>query len=214
VLAVADGHGDDTEGVVEATFDVVEGITGGTAIPGGGAATASGSSISSSGKSGNCSSKGEAGTPAKLFGTAGFADVPAAGNTSADEPNAVLPVSGEVARTPEVAPLDAPSSGINTKSFDAVLTLDAGAASAPTGPLADCFPADEVAPAATAMGLVVLFVPIVEASFAAVVDAEALREVEAPVVADTLEGGAAASLIGTPTGLEVPADVGLTPAAA
>jgi len=139
-LGVADVHGDDTDGVVDAAVDVAEGVNGGTDIPGGGAATASGSSISSNGKSGNCSSKGEgdAGSPAKPLGMAGLADVPVADNADADVGTAAG--SGDVADAPEVAPLDAPSSGINTKSLDGLLAVDAGVVVAivptPTGPMA------------------------------------------------------------------------------
>jgi hypothetical protein len=138
-LGVADVHGDDTDGVVDAAVEVAEGVNGGTDIPGGGAATASGSSISSNGKSGNCSSKGEgeAGSPAKPLGTAGLADVPVADNADADVGTAAG--SGDVADAPEVAPLHAPSSGINTKSFDGSLAVGAGVAVAfvptPTGPM-------------------------------------------------------------------------------
>jgi hypothetical protein len=138
-LGVADDHGDDTDGVVDAAVDVAEGVNGGTDIPGGGAATASGSSISSNGKSGNCSSKGEGetGSPAKPLGTAGLADVSVADNADADVGTAAG--SGDVADAPEVAPLDASSSGINTKSFDGLLAVGAGVAVAfvptPTGPM-------------------------------------------------------------------------------
>jgi hypothetical protein len=133
------------------------------------------------------------------LGTGGLADVPVAGNAATEVEAAG---SGNVADTPEVAPLDAPTSGINTKSFDGLLAVGAGVA---------------VAVVPTPTGLMVFFVPVVEASFAATVDDEAPREFEAPAVVDTLEEGAAAPLIGTPTGFEVPADIGpvrLTPAPA
>jgi len=69
---------------------------------------------------------------------AGLADVPVADNADADVGTAAG--SGDVADAPEVAPLDAPSSGINTKSLDGLLAVDAGVVVAivptPTGPMA------------------------------------------------------------------------------
>lgn len=81
--------------------------------PGGGAATASGSSISSSGKSGNCSWNGEAGTPAKPFGTAVLTGTVDAAGTGAGAGAAVAvavaaapPVNGFAAAesSPEATP--------------------------------------------------------------------------------------------------------------
>lgn len=221
----------------------------GTDIPGGGAATASGSSISSNGRSGNCSSKGETGTPANPFGTLGLADAPVA-----DGAGAVL-VDVEVVCNPGVVPPAAPSLCVRTKSIDELAAeFDAPAAAAPEPPFAnpaaedpaaaelalfnpavtepgpaeaelevperpltelalpvpvravlaepitDDFPAGEVVPVATPIGRVAFFEPVVAASPDDVAPYEA-----APAVPDTLEEGAAAPPIRTPTGLEAAA---------
>jgi hypothetical protein len=79
-----------------------EAVDGGMDIPGGGAATASGSSISSNGRSGNCSWKGETGTPANPFGTAVFADVSVAGSAGINESEAAAPSGSKTKSGDEV----------------------------------------------------------------------------------------------------------------
>jgi hypothetical protein len=240
----------------EGVAGVVDGVDGGTDIPGGGAATASGSSISSNGKSGSCSSKGETGTPAKPFGTAGLADAPIVAGAVVNEPDAAEFAAGKVGCGPVVANS---SRGVSKKSVDEVVGCEDPVAAEPVAavpvttesvpepaasdpalaeptwvepaviepapaepavaepvateparadpaePIADVFAAGEFPPTATPTGLIAFLVPAVAASFDDVPDDDALREA-APAVPDTFEG--VILPVGTPTGLEVPAEAG------
>jgi hypothetical protein len=92
----ADAIGADVGGIGSAEVRIVVGAEAGDAadIPGGGDATASGSSISSSGRSGSCSSKGEAGTPAKASGKLGLTAVAEAADVLVDPDGAWNPDAG------------------------------------------------------------------------------------------------------------------------
>jgi hypothetical protein len=205
--AVGVGVQVDAPAGAEGVAGVEDGVDGGTDIPGGGAATASGSSISSNGKSGSCSSKGETGTPAKPFGTAGLADAPIVDGAVVDEPDAAEFAAGKVACDPVVA---TSSRGVSKKSVDEVAGCEDPVAAEParadpTESIADGFAAGEFPPAATPTGLIAFLVLVVAASFDDVPDDGALREA-APAAPDTFEG--VVPPVGTPTGLEVPAEAG------
>lgn len=178
------GADSQVDGAAGATGGADPKVDGGATIPGGGDATASGSSISSSGKSGSCSSKGEIGTPAKPFGTTGFTGVPVTDGAAADEPD---------------------EAGFAVASFacgPVVATASRGVAAG--GTEADVFAGVATPPGATAIGLVGFFVPVAAASLDVVLDDGALREAAAPAAPDTFEG--VGLPVGTPTGLEVPAE--------
>jgi hypothetical protein len=207
-------------------------------IPGGGDATTSGSSISSNGKSANASSKGATGTPAKPFGNASLAAEPVAAapaaeppipkavavDPKADEAPPVEPmVAGSAAAVPEPPPRSA-AAVIGTEAVALLVALAPEAlelatpepdfveaavtgfelvALVPVTPVespAGGFPVGELTPGANPTGLIAFSVPVAATSLddvlgeAARAGAEALEEV--------------APLIGTPTGLEVPADAG------
>ena len=213
----ADAQVEDPSGA-EGTGDFDGAVDCGTTVPGGGDATASGSSISSSGKSGSCSSKGEIGTPAKPFGTAGFADASVAtssrgvseksvdGPVSLEVPVATVPVPAalEAAIVDPAAPKPVAPEPVAPEAAAAVgLVAAAGpvaagfvpAVPARAGlpePAADGFVASELPPAETPIGFMVFFVPVVAASLIGALGNGALREAAPAAAADTFAFRAAA----------------------
>jgi hypothetical protein len=211
-------------------------------IPGGGDATTSGSSTSSNGKSGSCSSKGATGTPAKPFGTEGWAAELVAAAPAAEPPaSRAVAVDSEADEAPPVAPMlsgpaaavsepPTPAAAVNgseavalganepvleptvagfplaerpaTAPAVAGFELAALVRVTPVESPAGGFPVGELMPGTNPTGLIGFLMPVAAGSLddvlcdVASAGTGALEEVVAP-------------LVGTPTGLEVPAGAGI-----
>jgi len=126
-------------------------------------------------------------------------------STGAESRSAKPGADGPEAAEPPLAKPDAAGLAAAEPALAELAAAELAAAELPRAelpePTADGFPAGELMPVATPTGLIVLFVPVVAASFATVLDDGALRDA-APAAPGTFEDGAAAEPIGTPTGLE------------